>query len=239
MQYEAEFTALARYAPQLVSTSAAKCYHFLRGLRDSLRQPLVPFHISDFSELVERARLIENDLIATQQRWTTSWKRFGGDASGSGSSSMRRFISSSGDSRRSGQSGFSGTATPSTTSFGSVSGAPVCQSCGRRHFGLCYRMTGQYFRCSQPGHRIAECPQAGFDRRSDFRSESFVRPAGSAGRPRTVPPRPISEGFSGRGGSSSFVPRRPPTISERLSLPSSSIASAPAPVQPRVYSLSQ
>ncbi|PKU84470.1 hypothetical protein MA16_Dca002983 [Dendrobium catenatum] len=66
MQYEAEFTALARYAPQLVNTSAEKCYRFLRGLRDSLRHPLVPFHISDFSELVEKARLIENNLTATQ-----------------------------------------------------------------------------------------------------------------------------------------------------------------------------
>ncbi|XP_028554097.1 uncharacterized protein LOC114580499 [Dendrobium catenatum] len=170
MQYVAEFTALARYTPQLVSTSAAKCYHFLRGLRDSLRQPLVPFHISDFSELVERAHLIENDLIATQQRWTASRKRFGGDASGSSSSGKRRFVSGSGDSRKSGQSEFSGTATPSTTSSGS----------------------------------------AGFDRRSNFRSEGFVRPAGLVGRSRTVPPRPVSKGFS-----------------------------VPAPVQSRVYSLSQ
>ncbi|PKU66486.1 hypothetical protein MA16_Dca018188 [Dendrobium catenatum] len=195
MQYKAEFTALARYAPQLVSTSAERCYRFLRGLRDSLRQPLVPFHISDFSELVERARLIENDLMATQQRWTTSRKRFGGEASGSGSSRKRRFVASSGsgESRRSG--GSSGTAT-STTSFGSVSGAPVCQSCGRRHLGQCYRMAGLCFRCGQPGHRIAECPQTGFDRRSEFRSEGSVRPVSSAGRPRTVPPRP--EGFSGR-----------------------------------------
>ncbi|KAI0516601.1 hypothetical protein KFK09_009278 [Dendrobium nobile] len=211
MQYEAEFTALARYAPQLVSTSTKKCYRFLRGLRDSLRQPLVPFHISDFSELVERARLIENDLMATQQRWTASRKRFGGDSS-SNSSGKRRFVSGSGDSKRSGQSGFTGTATTSTTSSGSVSGAHVCQSCGRRHFGQCYRMTGQCFRCGQPGHRIAECPQAGSNRRSEFRSESFVRPASSAGRPRSVPPRPVTEG-SGRGSGSSSVPRRPPTAS--------------------------
>ncbi|KAI0491606.1 hypothetical protein KFK09_025866 [Dendrobium nobile] len=146
MQYEAEFTALARYAPQLVSTSAERCYRFLRGLRDTLRQPLIPFRITDFAELVERARLIENDLMATQQRWTASKRRFGGEASGSGSSGKRRFVSGpgsgSGDSRRSG--GSSGTAT-STTSSGSVSTAPVCQSCGRRHLGQCYRMAGLYF----------------------------------------------------------------------------------------------
>ncbi|KAI0519572.1 hypothetical protein KFK09_007023 [Dendrobium nobile] len=235
MQYEAEFTALARYAPQLVSTSAERCYRFLRGLRDTLRQPLIPFRITDFSELVERARLIENDLMATQQRWTASRKRFGGEASGSGSSGKRRFISGpgsgSGDSRRSG--GSSGTAT-STTSSGSVSTAPVCQSCGQRHFGQWYRMAGLCFRCDQPGHRIAECPQMGFDRRSEFRSEGSVRPVSSARRPRIVPPCP--KGFSGRGGGSSSGPQRTPTVQREQS---SSIASAPAPVQPRVYSLSQ
>ncbi|PKU71838.1 hypothetical protein MA16_Dca016291 [Dendrobium catenatum] len=94
MQYEAKFTALARYAPQLVSTSAEKCYRFLMGLHDSLRKPLVPFHISDFSELTERARSIENDLMATQQRWTTSRKRFIGDTSGSSFSEKKnRFVS--------------------------------------------------------------------------------------------------------------------------------------------------
>ncbi|KAI0501334.1 hypothetical protein KFK09_016278 [Dendrobium nobile] len=221
IQYEAEFTALARYAPQLVSTSAEKCYRFLRGLRDSLRQPLVPFHIFYFSELVERARLVENDLMDTQQRWTASRKRFGGDTSSSGSSGKRRFVS--GDSRRSGQSGSTTiSGSGSTTSSGSVSGAPVCQSCGRRHFGQCYRMT--------------ECPHAGFDRRSKFRSDSGTRPVGLTGRPRTVPPRTVTEGSSGgRGGGSSSMARRPPIGSQRK--PSCSVASAP--VQPRVYSLSQ
>ncbi|PKU60397.1 hypothetical protein MA16_Dca018517 [Dendrobium catenatum] len=93
-------------------------------------------------------------------------------------------------------------------------------------------MTGQCFRCGQPGHRIAECPQTGFDRQSESKSESFVRPTG---RPRTVPPRTVSEGSSGRAGSSGSVARRPPTGNQKEL--SSSVA--PAPVQPRVYSLNQ
>ncbi|XP_028547514.1 uncharacterized protein LOC114578489 [Dendrobium catenatum] len=115
---------------ELVSTSPEKCYKFLRGLQDSLRQPLVPFHISDFSELVESARLIENDLMATQQRCTASRKRFGDDTSSSGFSGKKRFAS--GDSRRSGQSGSTiVSGGGSTVSSGLVSGAPVCQTCGR------------------------------------------------------------------------------------------------------------
>ncbi|XP_028549038.1 uncharacterized protein LOC114579207 [Dendrobium catenatum] len=50
---------------------------------------------------------------------------------------------------------------------------------------------------------------------------------------RGLPPHPKG---SGRGGGLSSVPRRPPTASQREP---SSVASAPAPVQPRVYSLSQ
>ncbi|XP_028554454.1 uncharacterized protein LOC110107285 [Dendrobium catenatum] len=217
----------------LVSTSAEKCYRFSRGLRDSLRQPLKPFHISNFSELVERAHLIENDLMATQQRWTASKKRFSGDASGSDFSRKKRFVF--GDSRRSGKLGSTTiSGSGSVTSSGSVSGAPVCQSCGRRHFVQCYRMNGHYFRCGQPGHQIAKCSHARFDRRSESRSESFVRPAGLAGRPMTVPPCTISKGGSyGRTGGSGSVARRPPSGNQRE--PSSSVASAP--VQLRVYSL--
>ncbi|PKU76304.1 hypothetical protein MA16_Dca019533 [Dendrobium catenatum] len=136
MQYEAEFTALARYAPQLVSTSVEKCYKFPRGLRDSLRQPLVPFHISDFFKLVEIARLIENDPMATQQWWTASRKRFSGDAFGSGFSGFGKKRFAFEDSRRRGQSVFTiVSGSGNVTSSGSVIGAPVYQTCGRRHFG--------------------------------------------------------------------------------------------------------
>ncbi|PKU84738.1 hypothetical protein MA16_Dca008148 [Dendrobium catenatum] len=53
MQYEAEFTALARYAYHLILTAEEKCYRFLQGLNRELRYPLVPLQIHEFSELVE------------------------------------------------------------------------------------------------------------------------------------------------------------------------------------------
>ncbi|KAH0466819.1 hypothetical protein IEQ34_004057 [Dendrobium chrysotoxum] len=52
-------------------TLKEKCYHFLWGLRDILKHPLVTFHILYFFELVERARLW----------WDACKKRFGGDPS--------------------------------------------------------------------------------------------------------------------------------------------------------------
>lgn len=65
MMYKVEFTTLAKYASHVVSTLEKKCYHFLRGIRDNLRHLLIIFCIKAFSELVERARLIYNDLSVT------------------------------------------------------------------------------------------------------------------------------------------------------------------------------
>ncbi|KAH0448276.1 hypothetical protein IEQ34_022076 [Dendrobium chrysotoxum] len=47
----------------LVNIAEEKCYKFLRGLRDELRHPLVLLRIQNFSQLVGRVRLVENDLI--------------------------------------------------------------------------------------------------------------------------------------------------------------------------------
>lgn len=46
MQYEIEFTTLARYATQLIHTAEGKYHRFLIGLRDEIKQPLVIFYPS-------------------------------------------------------------------------------------------------------------------------------------------------------------------------------------------------
>ena len=85
IQYETEFTALARYAPQFVSTPEDRCHQFFHGLRDELKYPLVPLRLHDFSELVERARLIEMVLPTSPVTSDVGRKRFAGESSRSGS----------------------------------------------------------------------------------------------------------------------------------------------------------
>ncbi|XP_028553476.1 uncharacterized protein LOC114580375 [Dendrobium catenatum] len=67
-QYEAEFTMLSMYATHLILDAEEKCNRFLNGLKDVIRQPLIPFGIEDYPTFVERARRIEMDMLATQKR---------------------------------------------------------------------------------------------------------------------------------------------------------------------------
>ncbi|PKU81596.1 hypothetical protein MA16_Dca013027 [Dendrobium catenatum] len=59
---------LSRYASHLIPNAEEKCHRCLSGLRDIIRQPLIPFGIEDYATLVERTRRIETDLQSTQRR---------------------------------------------------------------------------------------------------------------------------------------------------------------------------
>ncbi|XP_028107166.1 uncharacterized protein LOC114306184 [Camellia sinensis] len=71
--------------------------------------------------------------------------------------------------------------TGSTNSSSQSSGSiPVCSECGRRHRGVCYRVSGVCFQCGQTGLVMKDCP---------LRSETTSRPtaslAGSASTAKT------------------------------------------------------
>ena len=96
LQYETEFTRLALYSSQFVASEQERCTRFLGGLRDSLRLPLVPFRLTDYAELVERAKLIENSLVGLpQQQFGDSGggrRRFQGESSRSRSLLFKALI---------------------------------------------------------------------------------------------------------------------------------------------------
>ncbi|PKA52646.1 hypothetical protein AXF42_Ash001627 [Apostasia shenzhenica] len=60
-EYEAKFTSLSKFVPQLVSTEEDNCYMFQKGLRDSIRAAVILTLARDYSQLVEVATLIEQD----------------------------------------------------------------------------------------------------------------------------------------------------------------------------------
>ncbi|KAI0497441.1 hypothetical protein KFK09_020668 [Dendrobium nobile] len=144
-QYEAEFTMLSRYAPHLIPNAEEKCHRFLSGLKDIIRQPLIPVGIEDYSTLVERARMIEMDLQATQRRRDFHKRKIEGRSKPT-------------QSAQSSQSGVSTWKKPRhNISDSSASAATICSKCGRMHKGECLFGTNTCYWCHQPGHMTKSC----------------------------------------------------------------------------------
>ncbi|KAI0518731.1 hypothetical protein KFK09_006167 [Dendrobium nobile] len=210
MEYEAEFTALARYAAHLIPTAEEKCYRFLHGLNRELRHPLVPFRIHEFSELVERARLIEIDLATPVPRYEDTRRRRDDvrrDDSGRDRDREKR-------SRYESSRGSASGSASRSASIVSSGGSGTCIHCGKRHAGQCYLVTGQCFHCGQQGHRAAECPQKGLGGRADTGTR----------QQRTVASRAYSERSGNRMDDRTVRDQRE-TVAPR------------PPVVPRIYSL--
>ncbi|PKU70128.1 uncharacterized protein LOC110091889 isoform X2 [Dendrobium catenatum] len=148
MQYEAEFTTLSRYAPQLIATAEEKYCRFLSGLKDAIRQPLVPFGIEDYSVLVERARRVEIDFQITQKR-KDQYKRKNVDED----------IQSNQNEESNGKKP---KFNPSGVSSATVSKVmEACAKCGKLHKGECLMGSNTCYWCRQPGHFAKYCPRLG------------------------------------------------------------------------------
>ncbi|XP_052209206.1 uncharacterized protein LOC127812723 [Diospyros lotus] len=77
-QYEAEFTALARYAPELVSTEAKKASKFQRGPRADIRHAFGGVQCKEYAVAVQRAYVVERDR--------NEWRAIQASKKGAGSS---------------------------------------------------------------------------------------------------------------------------------------------------------
>ncbi|KAF5447806.1 hypothetical protein F2P56_033328, partial [Juglans regia] len=66
-RYTATFVALSRFASYLVPDEEKKCEKFERGLQPRIRSRLIPLRIRNFTDLVTRATLIEEDMRANAE----------------------------------------------------------------------------------------------------------------------------------------------------------------------------
>ncbi|XP_034701176.1 uncharacterized protein LOC117926612 [Vitis riparia] len=67
LEYESRFSELSRFALGMISEEGEKARRFQQGLRPTIRNRLVPLAIRDYSELVKRALLVEQDIDETNQ----------------------------------------------------------------------------------------------------------------------------------------------------------------------------
>ncbi|XP_040974102.1 uncharacterized protein [Gossypium hirsutum] len=62
IDYEREFARLSRYASEFIPAEADSCKRFLRGLRDEIKLQLVSQRITEFVDLIERAKMVKQVL---------------------------------------------------------------------------------------------------------------------------------------------------------------------------------
>ncbi|RVW13705.1 hypothetical protein CK203_087213 [Vitis vinifera] len=66
LEYESRFSELSHFALGMISEEGEKARRFQQGLRPAIRIRLVPLAIRDYSELVKRALLVEQDIDGNQ-----------------------------------------------------------------------------------------------------------------------------------------------------------------------------
>ncbi|GFY84460.1 hypothetical protein Acr_03g0012340 [Actinidia rufa] len=69
--FEAQFTVFSRFAPDLVRTEEAKCRRFLDGLNADIRRGVEPFEITNYADLVSKAKIVEKGLKEWKQEQET------------------------------------------------------------------------------------------------------------------------------------------------------------------------
>ena len=67
LEYESHFSELSRFALGMINEEEEKARRFQQGLRPAIRNRLVPLAIRDYSELVKRVLLVEQDIKETNQ----------------------------------------------------------------------------------------------------------------------------------------------------------------------------
>ncbi|MQL69490.1 hypothetical protein Taro_001775 [Colocasia esculenta] len=65
-EYEAQFARLAVYAPHLVGTERLKANRFMDGLRPMFIEMLGPHNIQTYTEMVQRAQLVEDTMAKVE-----------------------------------------------------------------------------------------------------------------------------------------------------------------------------
>ncbi|RVW22176.1 Transposon Ty3-G Gag-Pol polyprotein [Vitis vinifera] len=142
-QYEAKFTELSRFSPQLIATEEEKALKFQDGLKPYLKNKISILKLGVYSEVVDRALIAEKDNEELHQYREQQRKRNRSDGA-HGNQAQRR--STSGRNQNKGKAAQN------------LDGA--CPTCGKKHGGRpCYRETGACFGCGKQGHLIRDCPE--------------------------------------------------------------------------------
>ncbi|XP_024018876.1 uncharacterized protein LOC112090853 [Morus notabilis] len=130
-EYEVKFNDLSQFAPSLVESEQLRCLKFEKGLKNSVRRPLVALRIRNFQYMVAATTRVKQDNIAYHQ----SKEQVGRVSVSGGPSVSGRPQRSGRRNRNQGQPG-GGVVSGGSSSSGSDRSAPYrpkCHHCGQEN----------------------------------------------------------------------------------------------------------
>lgn len=168
-EYEAKFAELSRFVPQWVDTDLKRARRFQYGLKPWIQKRVAPFEITEYTKMVQKAAIIEaGDDLTPRDKDSKKRKTEGWGGNSTGGTFQNQFNKKPGFqygqnegfkgrvSVNSGQDGQQG----SMTQFRQPQPPLLdCETCGRKHTGVCMKTGARCFNCGQEGHYIKNCPK--------------------------------------------------------------------------------
>ncbi|KAF5445466.1 hypothetical protein F2P56_034513 [Juglans regia] len=137
-RYTATFVALSRFASYLVPDEEKKCEKFEWGLHPRIRSRLIPLRIRNFTDLVTRATLIEEDMRVNMELFNQRKNQQPLPKPNRNKKPAPIYRPQSPQ---------------------SIPTYPICQNCRKRHQGSCLVGQNVCFKCGQPNHMARDCPR--------------------------------------------------------------------------------
>ncbi|XP_048132211.1 uncharacterized protein LOC125314297 [Rhodamnia argentea] len=142
LEYVGRFNRLSGFAEQFVASEEDKADHFRRGLRPEIRFTLMPFALTTYKDVLERAIRVEQGALECGIQ--------------GGSQPKRPKFTNSQESYTSGSIKRRGIHRPGNGKNITIQGP--CTTCGKHHSGHYSWKTRVCFLCGKMGHLRQNCP---------------------------------------------------------------------------------
>ena len=161
-EYELKFIQLSVYAANLVATEEEKCLKFEEGLTYNICNKLTPYDHETFPRLI---------AVAIRAEKLLNEKKIFSSSPGESRFEKRKEYQDSAPSSPpkggSNRSGFTSSkrGRKGSSFYSDQDRKPAyskqkhrCSTCGKIHFGECWKLVGGCFRCGDKGHHVRDCP---------------------------------------------------------------------------------
>ena len=157
-EYETKFTELSRFVPTYVDTERKRARRFQQGLKSWIRSKLAILELETYAAVVQKAMIAEGEGEMYQKEKEGKKRKpdtFRQQTQGSSQNKKSGFQGNRNPNFRRPETGNSGQGNrPQIINQQRQQKPPLpdCKTCGKKHPGVCNKLSVTGFKCNQKGH---------------------------------------------------------------------------------------